>query len=79
MNGWQWNPDEPEILVARIDADSSALLGANPIVTYWEMSHGSGGGGFDVPFFVPKWDLLWKEAGNLVQWQVKTTRFRRKD
>ena len=76
MYGVQWD-FSGETVIASIDADSSALLGASPEVTHWQMSHGCGGGEFDVPFFVPNYDALWKQAGNLTQWQTKKPFFRK--
>jgi len=57
-----------------------ALFGAGPEFTYWEMSHGAGGGSEEVKNWVNNAynqlpdksctvDELWKEAGNLVQYQ----------
>lgn len=55
-----------------IPAHASAAFGLTPWVTYWEMSHGAGGG---VESFLD-WtrhddatiDFLWKVAGNKVQY-----------
>ena len=58
----------------RIPADSSACFGANPRVTYWEMSHGAGGGAYKVDDIVGGWgynistDEAWAIAGNSTQW-----------
>lgn len=43
-------------------ADAGALFGNSPMVTYWEMSHGAGGGADNVPFWVSNADQLWSEA-----------------
>lgn len=54
-----------------IPADASAAFGANPWVTEWEMAHGSGGGIETVgngSWVHGDIDLIWREAGNLVQW-----------
>lgn len=45
-----------------IGADASAALGSSPDVSQWEMSHGAGGGIFNIPFWVPNADALWAEA-----------------
>lgn len=57
-----------------IPADASAAFGANPDVTQWEMAHGAGGGIENLSFRVPDCDVLWKRAGNIVQYHVKNTR-----
>jgi hypothetical protein len=66
-----------------IPADASAAFGANPEVTYWQMSHGAGGGVFDLPSWINDvpcsrpWidnvpcSRLWSEAGNIVQWRPR--------
>lgn len=54
---------------ARLGADGAAGFGLNPDVTTFEIAHGDGGGQFDLPFFTHKnTAVLWKEAGNIVQW-----------
>lgn len=63
-----------------IPANASAAFGIDPSVSYWEMSHGSGGGtehvgGWVLPAIgVPWWDRVpraWKEAGNKTQWNPR--------
>jgi len=52
-----------------IPADSSAAFGNNPDVTYWEIAHGSGGGIENIYTRIHYHvDLLWKSAGNMVQY-----------
>lgn len=51
---------------SRIHADAGALFGADPSVTAWEMSHGAGGGLFDVPYWVDGSARLWDVAGGRV-------------
>ena len=51
-----------------IPADSSAGFGANPITTYWQMSHGAGGGEYSVDCWVHNSLFLWKRAGEIVQY-----------
>lgn len=58
-------------VVERIPADASAAFGANPEVSYWEMSHGAGGGVEDVMQWVKNYGPLWRQAGNTVQWRPK--------
>lgn len=48
---------------------SAARFGANPEVTHWIMSHGSGGGDEHLIDWVPNHDTLWRQAGNVVQWK----------
>lgn len=47
-------------------ADAGAAFGINPSASQWEMSHGSGGGLFDVPFWISNADDLWKQAAALL-------------
>jgi hypothetical protein len=56
-----------------IPADASAAFGANPEITYWEMSHGAGGGEDNLLFWIDHlpYSRLWSEAGNRVQWHPK--------
>jgi hypothetical protein len=56
-----------------IPADASAAFGANPEITYWEMSHGAGGGEDNLLFWIEHlpYSRLWSEAGNRVQWHPK--------
>jgi hypothetical protein len=51
-----------------IPADASAAFGINPNVTYWEMSHGAGGGVENVRNWTPtNVHELWKAAGNIIR------------
>lgn len=52
--------DDPQGIHQRVNA--GALFGANPNATRWEFAHGSGGGQFDVSFFVDDVNELWLEA-----------------
>lgn len=45
---------------------SPAIFGTTPEHTFWVMSHGSGGGEFEISFFVPDWKTLWTRAGGLL-------------
>lgn len=55
-----------------IPADASAAFGANPEVTYWQMSHGSGGGVTSLIDWIPRgYSELWRKAGNTVQWRPR--------
>lgn len=47
-------------------ADAGAAFGANPAITKWEMSHGAGGGIFNIPFWVHGADELWVKAGAML-------------
>ena len=59
----------------RIPADASAGFGNNPRVTCWEMAHGAGGGMTWLEDWTDKdIDEMWKQAGNLVQYNVRTSR-----
>lgn len=50
-------------------ADSSAAFGVDPSVTWWEMSHGAGGGVETIENWVfGDIQKLWSQAGNAVQW-----------
>lgn len=56
-----------------LGVDAVALLGASPasgVSQIQSMSHGSGGGHFDVDFFVGRRDIeiMWREAGNRTRW-----------
>ena len=71
--------DSVDILVAegktayRIPADASAAFGATPEISYWEMSHGSGGGEERLLDWIPSgYSRLWSEAGNRVQWRPRS-------
>lgn len=48
---------------------SSAGFGNSPDVTYWSMSHGSGGGDECVEKWIPNWRRLWNEAGNITRYK----------
>ena len=51
-----------------IPADASAAFGINPDVTYWQMSHGAGGGEENIRNWVPtNAHELWKTAGNIIR------------
>lgn len=53
-----------------IPADGSAAFGANPIVTYFTIVHGCGGGVFRIVFFLNRgWEKLWRMAGTKVRWK----------
>lgn len=39
-----------------------AIFGVDPEQTYWQMSHGAGGGDFDLAFWVSDWKTLWRQA-----------------
>lgn len=55
-----------------IPAHASAAFGANPEVTYWQMSHGSGGGVTSLIDWIPRgYSELWRKAGNTVQWRPR--------
>jgi hypothetical protein len=55
-----------------IPAHASAAFGINPSVTFWEMSHGAGGGCVSIENWVHSdIEAIWKQAGNLVQWLPK--------
>ena len=47
--------------------DAGALFGASPEVTSWQMSHGAGGGHFDVPSWVDNAKELWRQAGTKIR------------
>lgn len=47
-------------------ADGGAVLGTNPAVTRWEISHGSGGGLENIELRVPNANELWAEATALI-------------
>ena len=58
-----------------IPADASAALGNNPRVSYWEMSHGAGGGAEKIENWTnADIDAAWKEAGNIVRYLTKSKR-----
>jgi hypothetical protein len=61
--GEKWSPDL---------CCSAAQFGANPEVTWWDMSHGSGGGEECLLNWIPSgYSRLWSQAGNAVQWKPK--------
>jgi len=60
---------------SEIPADASAAFGNNPLVTYWEMEHGAGGGVESIHRWVSDKTVsddylmsLWEEAGNMTRW-----------
>lgn len=60
----------------KFPADSSAAFGINPHVTWWEFSHGAGGGVESLDGWLSNTDLdtHWKVAGNVVQWKPGNSR-----
>ena len=62
--GYNWTPEL---------CSSAAQFGNNPEVTYWAMSHGSGGGCWTLidweNLHSMGYSRLWSEAGNAVQWK----------
>ena len=54
-----------------IPADAGAAFGNDTNVTEWQMCHGAGGGVFDISFWIPEHEELWKQAGNITQYKVK--------
>jgi hypothetical protein len=62
--GYKWTPEL---------CSSAAQFGNNPEVTYWAMSHGSGGGCWTLidweNLHSMGYSRLWSEAGNAVQWK----------
>lgn len=66
--GSKWIGDDSDGC-EKIPADASAAFGANPRTTYWEMTHGHGGGCESVPcWFLGDIDSTWDMAGEIVQW-----------
>ena len=51
-----------------IPADASAALGVNPCVSYWEMTHGAGGGVETIKSWINEADEMWKIAGNTTKY-----------
>lgn len=51
----------------KISEDGSAAFGIGPPGTYWEITHGSGGGIEDVHSRVDNANELWRRAQSLVQ------------
>jgi len=47
-------------------ADAGALFGNTPSASSWTMSHGAGGGTYDVPYWVDDADRLWRQAAENV-------------
>lgn len=47
--------------------DSGAAFGISPSVTKWEMSHGAGGGIYNVSFWVNDADSLWATTNTLIE------------
>jgi len=62
---------EAKQLTYAIREDSSAGFGIDPSVTYWSMSHGSGGGDEEITRWVENWKELWADAGNKVRFTVR--------
>lgn len=46
--------------------DAGAVFGTSPSVSQFQMSHGAGGGSFDVRYWVDDSDALWSKAATLV-------------
>lgn len=61
-HAWQVQSNNGERL-----ADAGAGFGLHPEVTRWEMSHGAGGGVFEVPYFADDSNALWERAAKLVR------------
>ncbi len=63
-----WTSHSARVLEANgeeetIPADASAAFGINPDVTYWQMSHGAGGGEENIRNWTPtNAHQLWKQA-----------------
>jgi hypothetical protein len=49
-----------------VSVDAGAAFGTSPKATTWQMSHGSGGGIFEVDFWVNDADALWTKTKSLV-------------
>lgn len=49
-----------------VGVGAGAVFGASPAVTRWEFAHGSGGGQYEVTFFVDDAHDLWSQAKDLV-------------
>ena len=47
-------------------ADAGAIFGSGPKFSYWEMSHGAGGGIEDIASWVEGADTLWEKAGSKI-------------
>lgn len=58
-----WSDDDT------IPADSSAALGTHPDVSWFEISHGHGGGVYRISDWADGHERRWREAGNRVQWR----------
>ena len=60
--------NKPNCEEETIPADASAAFGINPNVTYWQMSHGAGGGEENIRNWTPtNAHQLWKQAGNTIR------------
>ncbi|RVJ01356.1 hypothetical protein CN178_23485 [Sinorhizobium medicae] len=46
--------------------DAGAVFGTSPSVSQFQMSHGPGGGSFDIGFWVDSPNALWAKAADLV-------------
>jgi hypothetical protein len=68
-----------------LGVDGAGRFGLDPGIARFQICHGSGGGDIDLRFFVPgdgdcgalansRSMELWKEAGNIVQWQARRSR-----
>jgi hypothetical protein len=83
--GWEWGEKrsgDAEGEVESLGVDAAMMLGINPGVTKIPcMSHGSGGGCYDIRFFVwedyggsyqgSESEGMWNEAGAIVQWRPR--------
>lgn len=58
-------------------SDGGLMLGQNPKVSGWEMTHGSGGGFYTLEEWVDRrgtfgsLERIWAEAGNRTQWRPR--------
>ncbi|MCC8688346.1 hypothetical protein [Xanthomonas campestris] len=48
-------------------ADAGAVFGKSPGITYWEMSHGAGGGIDNVTYWADDVELLWVKARSAIR------------
>lgn len=69
-------PVERNAYGQKYGSDGGLMLGQNPHITGWEMSHGAGGGFCTVEEWVDSRsfhtiDQLWAEAGNRTQWSPR--------
>lgn len=67
--------DHPVTKIEPYSEPSPAMFGLSPDVTFWQMTHGDGGGCEDVKNWVAYCsdqtldaDELWSEAGNMTRW-----------